>query len=107
MKVEKKERMRDGDGVVLMTHFVNEEQEKHLRILAELELKPGCSIGKHQHVSETEYYLIVSGEGIVDDDGTETPVKPGDAVITGNGASHSIRNTGTIPLVLHAIIINY
>jgi len=39
------------------------------------------------------------------DNGVKKYVKSGDVVITGNGASHSIKNTGNIPLKLHAIII--
>jgi mannose-6-phosphate isomerase-like protein (cupin superfamily) len=107
MKTEQKERLRDGEGVTHFTHLVDASTEKNLRLLAELTLEPGASIGKHPHVSETEYYLILSGTGTVDDDGKEVTVKPGDAVITGNGASHSIKNTGSVPLVFHAVIVTY
>jgi mannose-6-phosphate isomerase-like protein (cupin superfamily) len=44
---------------------------------------------------------------MVNDDGKETPVKAGDAVVTGGGASHSISNTGDAPLVFHALIVTY
>ena len=106
-KTEIKEKMRDGDGSVRLSYMVDAEKEKHTRLLAEITLNSGCSIGYHQHVNETEYYFITSGTGVVNDDGKETTVKPGDAVVTGNGASHSIRNTGTAPLVFHAVIITY
>ena len=106
-KSEIKEKMRDGEGSVRIVHFADTENEKHTRMLAEITLLGGCSIGYHQHVNETEYYLIVSGTGIVNDDGKEVQVNAGDCIITGNGAWHSISNNGKEPLLFHAVIITY
>lgn len=39
--------------------------------------------------------------------GKEFPVATGDAILTGQGASHSIKNTGFEDLVVTAIIIKY
>ena len=107
MKVENIERARDGEGTTHFTYLLDATNEKHTRLLAEITLNPGCSIGYHQHESETEYFFILSGEGTVNDEGKEVPVKQGDSIITGNGASHSIKNTGAVPLVFHAVIITY
>jgi mannose-6-phosphate isomerase-like protein (cupin superfamily) len=107
MKTEVKEKMRDGEGSVHFTYLVDCEKEKNIRMLAELTLPPGASIGYHRHDKETEYYLILSGTGEVDDDGVKGPVKAGDSIVTGNGSSHSIKNTGSTPLVFHAIIVTY
>jgi mannose-6-phosphate isomerase-like protein (cupin superfamily) len=107
MKSETKEKMRDGEGTAHFTYLVDCEKEKNIRMLSEATLPPGASIGYHRHDQETEYYLILSGTGEVNDDGTVKPVKAGDAMITGNGASHSIKNTGTVPLVFHAVIVTY
>jgi mannose-6-phosphate isomerase-like protein (cupin superfamily) len=107
MKVEDKERLRDGEGNTRLTYLLDAGAEKNARMFAEITLNPGCSIGYHRHDSETEYYFILSGTGLVNDDGKEVEVKQGDSVITGNGASHSIKNTGTGPLVFHAIIVTY
>ena len=107
MKTEVKEKMRGGEGKAELVHLVDCQNEKNIRMLAELTLKPGCSIGEHSHENETEYFLILSGEGVVNDNGTEKPVKAGDVVITGNGASHSLRNNGSVPLALHAVIVTY
>jgi mannose-6-phosphate isomerase-like protein (cupin superfamily) len=106
-KVEDKEKMRDGEGTTRITYFLDASNEKNARMFAEITLNPGCSIGYHKHESETEYYFIVSGTGTVNDDGKEVAVNPGDSVITGNGASHSIKNTGSAPLVFHAVIVTY
>ena len=107
MKTETKEKMRDGIGITTITHLVNCESEKNVRLIAEITLPPGASIGEHKHESETEYYLILSGSGLVNDNGKEIDVKAGDSIITGNGASHSIANTGEEPLVFHAVIVTY
>ena len=106
-KTEIKEKMRDGEGAAQITYFVDTENEKHTRMLGEITLNKDCSIGYHQHVNETEYFFIVSGAGIVNDDGRETEVRAGDTIITGNGASHSIMNKNAEPLVFHAVIITY
>ncbi|MDR0451166.1 MAG: cupin domain-containing protein [Treponema sp.] len=107
MKTEVKEKMRGGEGSVHFTHLADCGKEKNIRMLAELSLPPGASIGTHRHESETEYFIILSGAGEVDDNGVLRPVKAGDSIITGNGASHSIKNTGSGPLVFHAIIVTY
>ena len=107
MESEDKEKMREGKGITHLTYLVDTDKERHTRLLAEITLNTGCSIGNHQHNNETEYYFIISGTGIVNDDGKEVTVKAGDSIITGNGASHSIRNSGKDPLIFHAVIITY
>jgi mannose-6-phosphate isomerase-like protein (cupin superfamily) len=107
MKTEVREKMSGGEGKAELIHLVDCQNEKNIRMLAELTLRPGCSIGSHGHENETEYYVILSGEGVVNDNGTEKPVKEGDVIVTGNGASHSIRNNGSVPLVFYAVIVTY
>ena len=107
MKTEVKEKMRGGEGETELVHLVDCANEKNIRMLAEITLEPGCSIGGHSHDNETEYFLILKGEGVVNDNGTEKPVKAGEVVVTGNGASHSLRNNGSVPLVLNAVIVTY
>ena len=107
MKGEDKEKMRDGEGIIHLTYLVDNNSQKNARMFAEITLNPECSIGYHQHDTETEYYFILSGTGTVNDDGKEVEVKQGDSIITGNGAFHSIKNTGSVPLVFHAIIVTY
>ena len=107
MKTESKEKMRDGNGIITITHLVNSEGEKNVHLIAEVILPPGASIGEHRHDAETEYYLILSGNGLVNDNGKEMEVKAGDTIITGGGASHSIANNGDVPLVFTAVIVTY
>jgi mannose-6-phosphate isomerase-like protein (cupin superfamily) len=105
---EYKEKMRGGNGVTEITHiFKQDELGGKARLCAKITVNPGCSIGMHEHVNEEEIYYIIQGTGIIDDNGVKREVKPGDAVITKGGESHSVENTGDIPLELVALILLY
>jgi mannose-6-phosphate isomerase-like protein (cupin superfamily) len=106
MRVEVKERLRDGEGKVTLTHIVPAETRRRCGLFAELSLEPGASIGCHDHPQDIEYYIILHGTGIVNDNGTDTPVKKGDTVITGNGSFHHIKNTGPGTLDMIAVIMD-
>lgn len=106
MREEVRENMRGGEGSVYITHMVEKEQLTNARLMAMVEIPPGGGIGEHKHELETEYYIILEGEGEVkEQDGTKS-VGVGDVVVTGNGESHSIRNIGSRPLTMAAVIIN-
>lgn len=106
--MELRENMRDGAGRVMVRHFLKSEEIKaRVRLCAELTLPPGASIGLHDHVGEDEIYIIQKGRGVMMDGGKESTIAAGDAIITGQGASHSIRNTGPENLVVTAMIVKY
>jgi len=108
MITEIREQMRGGKGKVEITHiFKKDEIRGKSRLCARITLQPGCSIGMHEHVDEEEIFYILEGTGVVNDNGTEYTVCPGDAILTGGGDSHSIENTGNEPLVLLAVILLY
>jgi len=104
MAIEDVVNMRGGDGVVIKQTIAPAEPSVHVRLFAKFTIRKGCSIGKHQHLGEVEYYYILSGEGIVTEDEGEKLVGPGDVVITGWGQSHSIRNEKDEDLVFVAVI---
>jgi quercetin dioxygenase-like cupin family protein len=66
-------------------------------------LKPGSGIGLHVQ-REDEIYYVLSGTGTMTLDGKTVDVKPGTAVLTRTGSSHSLKQTGSDDLV---IMINY
>jgi len=105
MRQEIKTNMRGGDGDIKLLHLAEGANLINSRLLSSITISPGCSIGDHEHKNETEYYIILNGDGVVVDDGVEKSVGKGDLVITGNGATHSIRNSGVVDLELIAIII--
>lgn len=104
MRQESRERMRGGPGTTHFVHVSEASEIPHGRLFSRVELPPGSGIGEHTHHGETEYYYILSGAGRVDESTGSTNVGPGDAVITGDGESHSIHNIGDSPLVFLAVI---
>lgn len=105
---EIKEHMRGGKGSVELLHiFKQDELKGKARLCARITLTPGSSIGLHEHVDEEEIFYIISGNGSLNDNGTTIKVGAGDAVITGNGASHSVEAVGEEPLVMMAVILLY
>ena len=108
MHVEERPRMREGTGTVTVRHFFSKEEiTAKSRLCARLTLPPGASIGPHRHEGEDEVYIITYGNGLLDDGHSRTPVAAGDAILTGNGESHSITNTGPGELELIAVIMCY
>jgi mannose-6-phosphate isomerase-like protein (cupin superfamily) len=107
LQSETREKVRNGSGSAMFLHLAegNGAAQKNTKLLAEITLPPGASIGPHAHTEDTEFYIILEGTGTVTDNGTEKQVTKGDVMITGNGDTHSIANTGETPLVFHAVIV--
>ena len=105
---EIRKNMRGGNGEVLLEHIVSkEEMNGHGRLYARITLKPGCSIGFHEHIGDTEPYFILDGKGIfVDNDGSRTEVGPGDVCCIEVGQGHAIENNSDDDLVFMALIYN-
>lgn len=107
-EIEIRENMRGGTGKVTVRHYLKPEEIKaRTRLCAELVLPPGASIGDHDHVNEDEIYIIQKGRGLMTDGGQEVSVEAGDAILTGQGAFHSVKNTGAEDLVITAVIMKY
>lgn len=100
--------LRGGPGTLFMTDLTGGNGPcKNCRLISDVRIPPGAGIGKHQHLNETEYYIILEGSGIVMDNGKEVRVTAGDCVITGHGAEHSILNDQKADLRLIAVIITH
>jgi mannose-6-phosphate isomerase-like protein (cupin superfamily) len=65
--------------------------------------KPGSGVGHHVQ-KEDEIYYVLSGTGTMVLDGKTVDIKPGTAVLTRPGSSHSLKQTGSEDLV---VLINY
>ncbi len=107
MKRETRDDMKGGSGKIHITHLQGDNGMKNCRLLSEIEIPVSGSIGYHRHEGETEYFIIRHGEGLVNDDGVEISVFEGDTIITGDGGFHSVRNTGSVPLVMTAVIVTH
>jgi mannose-6-phosphate isomerase-like protein (cupin superfamily) len=108
MTVEKREKMRGGEGAVTIQHLLNKEDfGAKVRLCARLTLPPGAGIGLHPHETEDEVFVILKGAGILVEGASTAQVTEGDAILTGKGASHAIRNAGSGPLEILAMIVCY
>ncbi len=108
LKGEVKTALRGGPGSLTMTDLTGGKGPcKNCRLIADVVIPPGSGIGEHEHDTETEYYILLEGEATVNDNGKNVTVHAGDVVITGDGAKHSITNTGTVPVRMIAVIITY
>ena len=104
--VERNEKMRGGDGVVVIEHLLTpDEMYDKGRLFARLTIEPGCSAGYHVHEGEMESYYIVSGEAEISDNGEIVNVFPGDTVLTRSGEGHSVKNIGNVTLEIIAQIL--
>ena len=59
--------------------------------LAEATLPAGSSTARHHHKLSEEFYYLLDGRGLMEIDGEEREVGPGDAILIPAGAWHQIR----------------
>ncbi len=59
--------------------------------LAEATLEPAQSTQRHYHRLSEEIYFLLEGGGLMEVDGEEREVGPGDAVLIPPGAWHALR----------------
>lgn len=59
--------------------------------LAEATLPAGAATDRHYHMLSEEFYYLLAGRGLMEIDGEEREVGPGDAVLIPAGAWHQIR----------------
>ena len=105
--VEYREHMRDGDGTVQITNFINGPAELNDkgRLFAKITLNPGCSIGYHMHDKDAELFYIIKGTAEYNDNGVLYPVTAGDVTICATGESHGIANKTDEVVELVAVIV--
>ncbi|HUH66251.1 MAG TPA: cupin domain-containing protein [Syntrophales bacterium] len=106
MREEHIDNLKEGEGTVKHFHILEKQELSGKGRLCSREIiEPGVSVGYHKHEGDFELYYIMEGEGIVNDNGVETTVRKGDAVRTGTGEYHSIKNVGDKNLVLFTLIL--
>ncbi len=106
-KTEFREHMRDGNGTVEITNFIEspDELNKKGRMFSRITLKSGCSIGFHVHEGDSELFYILSGKAEYNDNGTVKTVEAGDVTICPAGTGHGIENKSEETVELIAVIV--
>ena len=102
---ELRHEVRGGKGDVRFITLPKDQLPNKTRLFGTIVIPEGCSLGVHDHVNETEFYYIISGTGIGDDNGKQVQFAPGDIMTCGNGATHNIENNGKGDLVLIACVV--
>jgi len=104
--LQRREKMRDGDGAVTVeSHLTPAEMYDKGRLFAKLIFDPGSSIGYHVHEGEMEAFYILSGVAEYNDNGNTVTLQPGDTALTPSREGHSIRSVGHEQLVVLALIV--
>ncbi len=105
LKVQLREKLQGGDGVATMLRVAKDDLPSKCRLFAHTILEEGCSIGYHQHESETEICYFLKGKGRVKDNGKEYYVETGDVVFTYPGEYHGVTNCGKGNLEYIAVVV--
>lgn len=94
-----------GKGVIQVKELAAADQfYGHTRLFNHITVNPGCSIGYHIHEHETEFYYILKGEAVYNDNGTETVLHAGDVSATRHHEGHGLENRSQSPVELIALI---
>lgn len=99
------EHMRGGEGSIIKNQYVPEVMPPRTKLMSEMRIEPGCSIGAHVHEGEYEIFFFREGELVLNDNGTERVVRAGDLSICYPGETHGIANRGDRSAVVCAVIV--
>ena len=97
--------LRGGHGVVHKLDYNLRTKPTHMKLLSDIYLDSGCSIGTHIHQDEYEIFICCEGELVLLDNGIESILHSGDISICLPGESHSISNHTAQTAHFYAIII--
>jgi uncharacterized cupin superfamily protein len=81
--------------------------ERHPFDVEILRIPPGKSpYPYHSHSAQWEFYHVISGRGMVRDQGGMTPIEPGDAFLFKPGEAHQLLNDSQEDLVILVVAVN-
>lgn len=105
--VDYNENVFGGSGKIRFDRIIETPEElcNKGRVFSIATLEPGCELGYHVHKGDCEFYYVLSGEGEYSDNGVMTTLRRGDSGFCPDGEGHSIKNTGSEPLVFVALIL--
>lgn len=100
------ENPREGKGIIEGYRYLDgPELSNSLKGFYINELMPNSEVGFHKHLVDEEIYLVLDGVGIVNDNGLEEKVGPGDLIYTKKGQGHALKNIGDKALKFAAFIV--
>ncbi len=97
-----------GSGMMnAISLFSSEDLDGKTGMFATVALEPHSVVGEHLHTNESEVYYILSGEGVLIEDGVRYPISTGDAELCLKGHSHGLENPTDEPVVFLALELRY
>ena len=97
-----------GEGEIRGLHPFSADSRPErtvFKMIGEMTLAVGDSIGFHVHQDDEEIYIINRGQGrYTRSDGQTAEVGPGDVTLTRKGEGHGLANIGQEPLFFTAVI---
>jgi len=107
MLTEIVEKAHSGRGFTQIKHLIPQDKlPANASMFSIATLQAESSIGVHTHLNESEVYYILSGKGVIEDNGRNIPVKAGDSHLCCKGSEHGIVNDNDEPLVFLVVIIS-
>ena len=103
--VEMRENVCGGRGSVRVRNIFDPQEMEQARLFNHITIEPGAEFGTHTHHNEAEIYYVLSGELLTGEKSGEYVLRPGDSSYTGDGAYHYLKNIGTEPAELIAVIV--
>lgn len=94
--------MRGGNKYVKMIKYVDDRN-----LIGRISIPKGGSIGFHKHEIDQEVMYIVSGKGLLLENGKETEVVQGNSTYCPQGKEHSISNPNDEMLELFVVITKF
>lgn len=77
----------------LHRRFTKEEVFGRAVFWGEIIIEPNAEIPLHRHLDNVDVFYVLEGKLMsVNEDGSEEPFERGDAMVTGGGSSHAVRN---------------
>ena len=84
----------DGSTIRSLLDLSNAPVQK--QSLAEATLPAGGETERHYHKLSEELYYLLEGKGLMEIEGEEREVRPGDAILIPSGAWHQIKATESL-----------
>lgn len=96
-----------GDGEIHFERIIETPDELvgKGRVFSVTTIPVGSGLGWHVHNGDCEFYHILSGSAEYSDNGNIVTLNAGDTSFTPSGEGHAIKNVGTEPCVLIALVL--
>ena len=105
---QSKDFSKNEQGNTAFTLFNLKEFEgvsDNLKQYSYVEIEKGQEVSYHVHNGDADYYYIVSGKGLYNDNGKEIEVGAGTITYTPSGEGHALKNVGEDKLCFIALVI--